>query len=89
MPKRLYQCLACGGQYQQLNSHGCPDVGLSEPIERLREKPLTMKSCLRCDCSFMSEGAYNRLCDACREEPIEEEHYYFAPVERAVDYEDD
>ena len=22
--------------------------------------------CLRCDRSFMSDGAYNRLCDACR-----------------------
>jgi hypothetical protein len=28
---------------------------------------LTQRNCLRCDRSFMSTGAYNRLCHPCRE----------------------
>jgi hypothetical protein len=28
---------------------------------------IKQRSCLRCDQTFLSEGSYNRLCQACRE----------------------
>lgn len=46
-------------------------------INQLREnnqlKPLVleMKSCLKCDYEFESEGPHNRLCPRCRKEKIQ------------------
>lgn len=85
MKRRLVLCLACGAQYSSSAVHECEEAQelLAEMQREEEAKPQPKERlCLRCDVAFLSEGPHNRLCDVCRDDVIDEEPYFFAPMER-------